>query len=285
MTNIEDHPNGCIVVGWNASKLQLRCIASSAQWVTCKICKHLSLTEIRLMFVYGFNRYKERTDLWKYIQEASEENKHIPWSIMGDFNAVLRPSDRSGEASAWQRQHGDFPECITRSSLQQVQYNGIHLSWHNEQTGVNTIMKKLDWVFGNLALITKWPTARTTFLPQQVSDHSAMILGLEDIRLREKSSFKFINQWAKHGDFQDIVRRIWQQPIAGNPMFQLMSKLIKLKQQLQAKHRRYTGHISHKVFTTQMKWNEAQQHLDMDPSNERLQETKRQQASIYMNFC
>ncbi|KAJ6433867.1 hypothetical protein OIU84_017550 [Salix udensis] len=38
----------------------------------------------------------------KIREEASEENKHIPWSIMGDFNAVLRPSDRSGGASAWQ---------------------------------------------------------------------------------------------------------------------------------------------------------------------------------------
>ncbi|KAF9673904.1 hypothetical protein SADUNF_Sadunf10G0072400 [Salix dunnii] len=75
-----------------------RCIASSAQWVTCEICIHLSLTGTRLTFVYGFNRYKERIDLWNYIQEAREENKHIPWAIIGDFNAVLRPGDRSGGA-------------------------------------------------------------------------------------------------------------------------------------------------------------------------------------------
>lgn len=88
-------------------------------------------------------------------------------------------------------------------------------------TGANTIMKKLDWVYGNLALITKWPATRTTFLPWQVLDHNAMILGLEDTRPREKSPFKFLNQWAEHEDFQDMVRRIWQQPIAGNSMFQL----------------------------------------------------------------
>ncbi|KAF9661339.1 hypothetical protein SADUNF_Sadunf19G0057800 [Salix dunnii] len=70
VTNIEDHPNGCIVIGWNASKLQLR--------------------------------YRERTYLWNYIQEASEDNKHIPWAIMGDFNVVLRPCDRSGGTRDWQ---------------------------------------------------------------------------------------------------------------------------------------------------------------------------------------
>ncbi|KAF9680562.1 hypothetical protein SADUNF_Sadunf06G0134500 [Salix dunnii] len=65
-----------------------------------------------------------------------------------------------------------------------------------------------------------------------------MILGLKDTRPREKSPFKFINQWAEHEDFQDIARRIWQQPIARNFIFQLSSKLIKLKQQqLRAKHR------------------------------------------------
>ncbi|KAJ6433786.1 hypothetical protein OIU84_017481 [Salix udensis] len=159
-TNIEDHHNGRIIVGWNASQFQLRRIESSAQWITCELLNPHTFSGTRVTFVYGFNNYGERTVLWDYIQRTSEENKFIPWAIMGDFNAVMRPSDRSGGASDWQRHHEDFPTCIAQSSLQQVPYNGFRMSWHNGQSGANTIMRKLDWVFGNLPLLTAWPTAR-----------------------------------------------------------------------------------------------------------------------------
>ncbi|KAG5223022.1 endonuclease/exonuclease/phosphatase family protein [Salix suchowensis] len=222
MTNIGEHPNGWIVVGWDANKLQLRFVDSSAQWLTLI--------------------------LWNYINRSSEENTNIPWAIMGDFNAILRPSDRSGGANDWQSHHEDFQDCITRSSLQQIPYNGIRLSWHNGQTGRNTIMRKLDWVFGNLTLLTRWPAVRATFLPRHNSDHSAMVLGMEALKPREKSSFKFMNQWADHGDFQGIVQGVWGQRIVGNRMFQLTSKLAILKQHLRVKHWRSMSHLSLKVF-------------------------------------
>ncbi|KAJ6407647.1 hypothetical protein OIU84_011019 [Salix udensis] len=203
---------------------------------------------------------------------------------MGDFNAILRPSDRSGGANDWQSHHEDFQDCITRSSLQQIPYNGIRLSWHNGQTGRNTIMRKLDWVFGNLTLLTRWPAVRATFLPRHNSDHSAMVLGMEALEPREKSSFKFMNQWADHGDFQGIVQGVWGQRIVGNRMFQLTSKLAILKQHLRVKHRRSTSHLSLKVFQAKVQWNEAQYRLDLNPSNDSLKEVERQKASVYMDL-
>ncbi|KAJ6724733.1 hypothetical protein OIU85_022631 [Salix viminalis] len=207
LTNIGDHSNGRIVVGWDASKFQLRYLESSAQWLTCELLNHPSHSGMKLTFVYGFNTYAERTDLWDYMQRDSESNKEIPWAILGDFNAILRPGDRSGGAIDWQLHHEEFPNCINRCSLQQVPYNGIRLSWHNGQNGTNTIMKKLDWVFGNLALFNRWPAIRALFLPRQYSDHSAMVLQMGARDTRAKSAFKFLNQWAEHGDFQDIVQR------------------------------------------------------------------------------
>ncbi|KAB5561274.1 hypothetical protein DKX38_006231 [Salix brachista] len=249
--NIQDHPNGRIIVGWNAKKFQLKCIASSAQWLTCEVQNHSSLTGTRLTFVYGLNTFGERTPLWRYIKEASEVNINNPWAILGDFNATLRPSDRSGGSNDWFHQHNDFPDCITRSSLYQVPYSGMHLSWHNGQA----------------------------------SDHCAMVLRMEPARPRGKPVFKFLNQWTEHDDFQDIVLKVWQTHIVGNPMFQLTSKLSILKHHLRDKHKNCTSHISHKVFKAQKVWNEAQLHLDGDPQNAGFRDRERQTAKLYMQLC
>ncbi|KAB5569895.1 hypothetical protein DKX38_003688 [Salix brachista] len=284
-TNIEDHHNGRIIVGWNASQFQLRRVESSAQWITCEICNHHTFSGTRVTFVYGFNNYVDRTVLWDYIRRTSEENNYIPWAILGDFNAVMRPSDRSGGAMDWQSHHEDFPNCIAQSGLQQVPYTGIRLSWHNGQTGENTILRKLDWVFGNLSLLTAWPNARVQFLPRHYSDHSAMIMALQGSKPREKSPFKFINQWADHSDFLDIVQWVWGQPILGNPMFRLTSKLGKLKQHFKAKHLRCTSHISFKVYKAHNDWIAAQHHHDLDPSNSMSGALEREKARVYWDLC
>ncbi|KAF9684916.1 hypothetical protein SADUNF_Sadunf03G0000100 [Salix dunnii] len=285
ISNSQDHPNGRIIIGWNSHKFQLKCISSSAQWITCEVLNHAGLAGTMLTFVYGFNTFGERTDLWRYIKEASEKNSTTPWAILGDFNATLRPSDRSGGSNEWLHHHKDFPDCISGNSLQQVPYNGIHLSWHNGQVGEGTIMKKLDWVFGNLALWISWPAVRATFLPRQVSDHCAMVLRFEPASPRGNLVFKFLNQWAEHDDFLDIVHQVWQRNIVGNPMFKLTSKLTILKQCLRVKHKKCTSHISYKVFKAGMDWNRSQQLLDGDPQNASLRDRERQSAKSYMQLC
>ncbi|KAJ6411603.1 hypothetical protein OIU84_008229 [Salix udensis] len=146
-------------------------------------------------------------------------------------------------------------------------------------------MKKLDWVFGNLALRISWVAVRAVFLPRQASDHCAMVLRMEPACPRGKPVFKFLNQWTEHDDFQDIVLKVWQTHIVGNPMFQLTTKLSILKHHLRVKHKNCTSHISHKVFKAQKAWNEAQLHLDEDPQNAGFRDRERQTTKLYMKLC
>ncbi|KAJ6670031.1 hypothetical protein OIU74_008414, partial [Salix koriyanagi] len=43
-----DHPNGRIAVGWDASKVQLQCIDSSAQWLTVEIRNQQCMAGMRI---------------------------------------------------------------------------------------------------------------------------------------------------------------------------------------------------------------------------------------------
>ncbi|KAJ6333872.1 hypothetical protein OIU78_010889 [Salix suchowensis] len=100
-----------------------------------------------------------------------------------------------------------------------------------------------------------------------------------------KPSFKFLNQWAKHEDFLDIVRCVWNQRIVGNPLFQFTTKLSMLKIQFGRKHQHSTSHIAYRVFRAKGAWEEAQRLLDSEPSNVGYKSAERYLAEDYMNLC
>ncbi|KAJ6397275.1 hypothetical protein OIU84_020277 [Salix udensis] len=97
INNVEGNSNCRIFVGWNTRRVHVQCIHASDQWITCDIHKISSAHVTRITFVYGSNNYGDRISLWQYLETESLNNASIPWSILGDFNAVLRPNDRSGE--------------------------------------------------------------------------------------------------------------------------------------------------------------------------------------------
>ncbi|KAJ6722197.1 hypothetical protein OIU74_006904 [Salix koriyanagi] len=76
-----------------------------------------------------------RRPLWQYILEASEEQRGNPWVIMGDFNVMLRPSDREGGDRFWHSHNDEFMDCINQAEVQQIPYNGMRLTRHNGQQG------------------------------------------------------------------------------------------------------------------------------------------------------
>lgn len=133
---------------------------------------------MRITFIYRMHTPEARRPLWQYILEASEEQRGNPWVIMGDFNVVLRPSDREGGDRFWHSHNDEFMDCINQAEVQQIPYNGMRLTWHNGQQGPNAIMEKLDWILCNEGFANKWRLAKATFLPMQDSDHNAMVLNL-----------------------------------------------------------------------------------------------------------
>ncbi|KAJ6672986.1 hypothetical protein OIU85_014238 [Salix viminalis] len=284
INNVEGNSNCRIFVGWNTRRVHVQCIHVSDQWITCDIRKISSAHVTRFTFVYVSNNYGDRISLWQYLETESLNNASIPWSILGDFNAVLRPNDRSGGSSIWQNHHNDFPNCITGASLHQIPYSGIRFTWHNGQSGDGIIMRKLDWIFGNQSLLVQWPAARAVFLPRQVSDHSAMVLHLDHNNTRVQAPFKFLNQWAAHDDFLAIVGCIWQQRIVGNPFYQLTAKLSILKHKFRRKHAHCTSHISHRVYKAKEVWTKAQVQLDSDPQNMDYRMQERCYAKNFMKL-
>nr|TKR84759.1 hypothetical protein D5086_0000254640 [Populus alba] len=95
-SNITSSPTCQILVGWNSQKLNLKCIHSASQWLTCEVTQVSSPTPIRITFIYGHNTPAARLALWDYINQQSTSTASIPWIVLGDFNAIIQASDRTG---------------------------------------------------------------------------------------------------------------------------------------------------------------------------------------------
>ncbi|XP_038701838.1 uncharacterized protein LOC119998563 [Tripterygium wilfordii] len=72
-----------------------------------------------------------------------------PWLLLGDFNAILRPLDCVGGQSSWPTYMDDFSDCMASAELNMLPYKGLHYTWSNGQLGDNSILRKLNWAFGN----------------------------------------------------------------------------------------------------------------------------------------
>ncbi|KAJ6419612.1 hypothetical protein OIU84_029680 [Salix udensis] len=166
-------------------------------------------------------------------------------------------------------------EAIPNSAI------GLHFTWDNGQHGENTILKKLDWVWGNHQLLTAWPTSKAQFQARLASDHSTIVLTLAPPPLRQKARFKFLNLWTQQEGYEEVVRAAWAVEVNGNPISRLTSKLRILKGYLKAKLSHRTHDISHRVNMAKEDWQTIQHQLNMNPNDQNIRSREREACYHY----
>lgn len=89
--------------------------------------QHLSLSigsddPIKSSFVYAKCLSSEQHDLWNQLRIHS--NANMPWLVEGDFNTILRSSEKKGGVPSDMGSIQDFLECIVESNLSEITYSG-----------------------------------------------------------------------------------------------------------------------------------------------------------------
>ncbi|KAB5526631.1 hypothetical protein DKX38_020478 [Salix brachista] len=270
-----------IIIGWNTNEIEVIILSSGAQWITCDASAKGGGFSVRVTFVYGSTTPAERQELWHYFQYQSSINAATPWLVTGDFNAIMRVIDRQGGDNNWYKYMEDFPNCVHQSELIQIASNGLHFTWHNRQQGRDSILRKLDWAFGNHHLLRHWPQAKATFQARIESDHSPIIISLSSSHPYQKARFKFLNLWADQDGYDQIIRAAWGTEAYGNPFSRLTTKLRTLKGYLYNFHRSNSSHISSRVAQADKKWQEARVLLDQHPQD---QEAGRRERDLCHQF-
>ncbi|XP_062116852.1 uncharacterized protein LOC133830788 [Humulus lupulus] len=203
-SNLMHHPNGRIVVAWNPLSFDVDIRGGSSQWMHFNVAVKNG-AQFAITIVYAFNDMKGRERLWVDLEHIAHDIS-CPWIVMGDFNAILSPSDR-------------FPYHGNGSELASFQNCVVKCSW-----------------------LEKFNATEVVFFPEGEMDHSPFVVNFGSVPETRKL-FKFFNFWSNLEGFQRIVAESWIKDVNGTPMFRLISKLKRLRVELKKLNRDGKGDV------------------------------------------
>ncbi|GMP97184.1 hypothetical protein CsSME_00045547 [Camellia sinensis var. sinensis] len=215
---------------------------------------------------------------------GNSSSSNTPLVILGDFNAIRFPYEKSGGSTSWSKYKEEFNSCILQAELVDLSYGGCQFTWANKRTSGDYIASKIDRVLVNETWLDAFPASFATFLPSGISDHSPVVVHISDKVTSFKKPFKYFDFWVDHEDFSSVVSTIWNQYIQGVPMFRVCQKLKNLKPALKALNKKDFSDITTRVHTSRSELLSAQCKLDKDPSNTSLQQLERTFYKQYVDL-
>ncbi|XP_030478095.1 uncharacterized protein LOC115695145 [Cannabis sativa] len=220
-SNIAWHAGGKIVIAWNPLRFIVDIIRCTSQLMHLRIGTTNGIFDSYLTVIYASNSRNERRDLWRDVCELAPNGK---WCLMGDFNDILSKEERIGHRVR-SYPDDDFLNCVNQCHLEDVKFSGNFFTWSNKKHGDDRIYSKIDRILANQAWLNAYENAEATFLNEGLFDHSPGILTLYPHLNGGIKPFKYFRMWKSHSKYERSLEEIWNQPIGGSKMFQVVSRL------------------------------------------------------------
>ncbi|KAF7847937.1 hypothetical protein BT93_L2436 [Corymbia citriodora subsp. variegata] len=119
---------GRIWVGWNPLLVAFNVLHMSSQIIHGALIILSSGTSISLSVVYGEHTFVARRLLWNDLIQLSFSLRDSPWTVAGDFNAILDSSDYKGSPDIWIPAFDEFKECLEQAGLLDLRYVGFRFT-------------------------------------------------------------------------------------------------------------------------------------------------------------
>ncbi|XP_031114556.1 uncharacterized protein LOC116018726 isoform X2 [Ipomoea triloba] len=237
-------------------------------------------SDIWISFVYANCNRKIREELWEGIKTLAEGNVgRGRWAVMGDFNCILNPEEKKGGLEYDMRKSKEFQQCINETELRDVAFYGNTFTWWNGRNGEQAIWKRLDRCLVNEC----WENEFSTYvqhLSKSTSDHSPLLIKLEPHKQFGRKPFTFLNVWCDHEQFQEVVRRTWEEKVQGNAMYTFMIKLKRLRAVLKKWNWEVFGDIFAKIKKLEGRVMEVEGEMQDCYTEENVIKYRRAQAKL-----
>lgn len=172
--------------------------------------------------------------VWESLSEILESNVGKHFLLGGDFNAILRPSDKSGGVGWNNQKQKDFSDFVFFNGLMEVPFKRGEFTWNNRCSGFSNIAEKLD----RILLWGDWDRfpwlLQAEILPITGSDHYPIYARIHEDEVPERCPFKFEKMWLREARFLDMVAGWWKEATQrfGNKAFIFFKKLQFIKEKL-----------------------------------------------------
>lgn len=176
---------------------------------------------------YGHPDTSKREEGWNLLRHIANLEPG-PWVCLGDFNEILKGSEKYGGRSRPRGLMEAFQKTLEDCNLSDLGFKGPKYTWSNCQDGSALIRERLDRVVANRGWCDLFSDAEVLIGVAISSDHSPIFLhplGTGDWRPLQRS-FKYEVSWELESSYSEIIKKAWcgQQPI-GDPWLNLSSKI------------------------------------------------------------
>ena len=186
--------------------------------------------------IYGHNDRRER-----YAQLQNIKNTILsinkPCLLLGDFNAVLHPAERTGSFRC-DRSMRELLEWVTDLHLIDIPLHGVKYTWRRNES-----RSKLDRALCCQDWITKFPNLNLCGLKRNFSNHHPLLLSLESPNNWGSKPFRCYDAWFLDPKLKAFLTNEWR----NIPNESLHNKLKALKAPIKAWKKENFDHMDNKI--------------------------------------
>ncbi|XP_075675072.1 uncharacterized protein LOC142644317 [Castanea sativa] len=175
------------------------------------VCKTTGLTW-RLTGFYGQPDTSKREETWTLLESLGRYNT-LPWLCVGDYNEIVKRSEKLGGALRPARQMDRFHTVIHHCRFLDLGYIGSHFTWSRNHPIEGRIHIRLDRALATIGWCSLFPGTTVHHIPMSTSDHSLL-----SIRFRPPIAsprplgrlFRFEAMWLRDPRCAEVVQDAWQ---------------------------------------------------------------------------
>lgn len=194
--------------------------------------------------IYSPCDFEGKVNLWNSVIDEIQSRGGDSWCILGDFNAVLDPSERKGNTLTTNREIQEFNRFIENAGVHDLPLLGRKYTWSNRD---GSSMSRIDRVFISGGWLTTWPGTVQKGLSRSISDHCPIILYDKLVNWGPKP-FRSLDCWFEHQNFASFVDEQWKSThFEGSASFILKEKLKALKNSLKVWNNEIFGQLDSKI--------------------------------------
>ncbi|KAL6586356.1 hypothetical protein OROMI_001344 [Orobanche minor] len=115
---------------FSRSDAKISILKNTKQMLHVEVCFISLPNAFYLTVVYGRNTNIERRDLWEDLLSVNQN--HSPWMVGGDFNIILHPEEKKGEADPIQSDMEEFNNSLMNCALTDSGFVGSPYTWYRD---------------------------------------------------------------------------------------------------------------------------------------------------------
>nr|CCA66180.1 hypothetical protein [Beta vulgaris subsp. vulgaris] len=212
--------SGGILAIWDKNIFNANSNVIHQSWIAISGIFSTDQFECTLITVYNPCEIAARSEVWKQIIEFQNSNP-LPCLLVGDFNEVLRPSER-GSLSFSHNGINDFKSFVQELKLLEIPSSSRAYTWYraNSKSLLDRLLVSPEWV-------SHCPNIKVSILQRGLSDHCPLLVH-SHIQEWGPKPFRFNNCWLTDPKCMKIVEASW----SSSPKISVVEKLKETKKRL-----------------------------------------------------